>query len=85
MTYVVQSIILWTGNIVVLIFTTADMWSHKLVPRPFFSQPSKKQLHVCGVLKKKVTVVKSGCLRTVEIENVAVGAMRKHQVLPKIR
>jgi hypothetical protein len=43
-----------------------------MVPCPFFSRPSKKQLRVCGVFRKKVIVVKGSCLRGAEIENVAV-------------
>jgi hypothetical protein len=54
------------------------MWSHAMVLCPFFSCPSKKQLRVCGVLKKKATDVAE-----TEIENVAVCATGKHQVLPK--
>jgi hypothetical protein len=34
------------------------MWSHETVPCPFFSRPSKKQLHAYGVFRKKVIVVK---------------------------
>jgi hypothetical protein len=83
--YVVQSIISWIGSIVALLCTTADTWSHKMVPCPFFSHPSKKQLHACGIFTKKATVVKGSCLRAVEIENVAVWATGKRQVLPKIR
>jgi hypothetical protein len=41
-------------------------------------------LHACGVFRKKVTVVK-GSLWAAEIENVAVWATGKYQVLPKIR
>jgi hypothetical protein len=70
--YVVQSIILWIGCIVALLCTTADTWSHEMVLCPFFSRSSKKQLRACGVFRKKVTVVKSSCLRAAEIENVAV-------------
>jgi hypothetical protein len=39
-----------------------------MVPCPFFSHPSKKQLHVCGVFRKKVTAVKDSYLRVVEID-----------------
>jgi hypothetical protein len=81
-TYIVQSIISWTGSIVALLCTTADMWSHEMMPCPFFSCTSKKQLRECGVFRKKVTVVKGSCLRAAEIENVAVWAMGKRQVLP---
>jgi hypothetical protein len=70
--YMVQSIILWIGRIVALLCTTVDMWSYEMVPCPLFSCPSKKQLHACSVLQKKVTVVKGSCLRAVEIENVTV-------------
>jgi hypothetical protein len=56
---------------VALLSTTADMCSHEMVPCPFISCPSKKQLRVYGVFRKKVTVVK-GRLRVAEIENVAV-------------
>jgi hypothetical protein len=52
-TYVVQSIISWTGRIVALLSTTADMWSHETVPCPFFSHPSKKQLRACVRYIKK--------------------------------
>jgi hypothetical protein len=48
------------------------MWSHEMVPCPFFSRPSKKQLHACGVFRKKVAVVNGSCLQAAEIENVAV-------------
>jgi hypothetical protein len=83
--YVVQSIISWTGGTVALLCTTADMWSHKTVPCPFFSCPSKQQLRECGVFRNKVTVVKGSCLQAPEIENVAVWATGKRQVLPKFR
>jgi hypothetical protein len=49
-----------------------------------FSHPSKKQLRACGVFRKKVTVVKDSFLRAAEIENVAVCATGKRQVLLKI-
>jgi hypothetical protein len=52
---------------------------------PFFSHPSNKQLRVCGVFRKKFTVVKGSCLQVVEIEDVEVRATGKCQVLPKIR
>jgi hypothetical protein len=39
---------------------------------PLFSYPSKKQLHTCGVFRKKVTFVKGSCPRVVELENVTV-------------
>jgi hypothetical protein len=42
---------------VALLCTTAGIWSHEIVPCAFFYRPSKKQLHVCGVFRKKVTVV----------------------------
>jgi hypothetical protein len=48
----------WIGRIVVLLCTTADTWSHELVPCPFFPRPSKKQLRACDVFRKKVTFVK---------------------------
>jgi hypothetical protein len=70
--YVVQSIISWTGRIFALLCTTADMWSHEMVPCPFCSRPSKKQLRACGGFRKKVTVLKGSCLRVAEIENVGV-------------
>jgi hypothetical protein len=41
-----------------------------MLPCPFFSRPSKKQLLACGVFRKKVTIVKGICLRATEIENV---------------
>jgi hypothetical protein len=56
-----------------------------MVPCPFFSRLGEKQLRACDVFRKKVAVVKGSCLRPAEIENVAVGARRKRQVLPKIR
>jgi hypothetical protein len=56
-----------------------------MVPCPFCSRPSKKQLRACGVFRKKATVVKGSCLRAAEFENVAVSATGKPQVLPKIR
>jgi hypothetical protein len=60
--YVLQSIISWTGRMVALLCTTADTWSHEMVPCPFFSRPSEKQLRACvracGVFRKKVTVVR---------------------------
>jgi hypothetical protein len=43
-----------------------------MVPCPFVSRPSKKQLCACGVFTEKVTVVKGSCLRVAEIENVTV-------------
>jgi hypothetical protein len=70
--YVVQSIISWIGRIMVLLCTTADTWSHKMVPCQFFSHASKKQLHACSVFRKKVTAVTGSCLRAVEIKNLAV-------------
>jgi hypothetical protein len=70
--YVVQSIISWTGRILALLCTTAETWSHEMVPCPFCSRPSKKQLRSCGVFRVKVTVLKGSCLRAAEIENVAV-------------
>jgi hypothetical protein len=60
-------------------------WGHEKVPCPFFSRPGKKQLRACGVFRKKVTVVKGSCLRAAEIENVAVRATGRRQVLPKIK
>jgi hypothetical protein len=51
---------------------TADMWSHEMVPCPLFSRTSKMQLCVCGVFRKKVTVVKGSCLQVAEIKNVVV-------------
>jgi hypothetical protein len=66
-----QSIISWIGRIMELLCTTADTWSHEMVPYPF-SRPSKKQLRACGVLRKKATVVKGSFLLAAEIENVAV-------------
>jgi hypothetical protein len=83
--YIVQSIISWIAHIVVLLCTTADTWSHEMVPCPFLSRPSKKQLRVCSIFRKKVTFLEGSCLRAAKIENVAVWAMGKHQVLPKIR
>jgi hypothetical protein len=83
--YVEQSIISWIGRIMALLCNTADTRSHEMVPCPFFSHPSKKQLHVCGAFRKKVTAVKGNCLQAAEIENVTVWAMAKHQVLLKIR
>jgi hypothetical protein len=83
--YVVQSIISWTGCILALLCITADMWRHEMVPCPFCSCSSKKQLRACGVFRKKVTVLKGSRLRAAEIENVAVWATGKRQVLPKIR
>jgi hypothetical protein len=71
-TYVVQSVILWIGRIVALLFTTADAWSHEMVTCLSFSRSNNKQLHACGVCRKKVTVVKGSCLRVVEIENCVV-------------
>jgi hypothetical protein len=68
--YRVQSIILWISRIVALLWATVDTWSHEICP--FFSCPSKKQLHACGVLRKKVTDVRGSCLRVVEMNNVAV-------------
>jgi hypothetical protein len=56
-----------------------------MVPCPLFSRPRKKQLRACSVFRKKVAVVKGSCLRAAGIENVAVGATGKRQVLPKIR
>jgi hypothetical protein len=44
------------------------MWSHEMVPCPFFSHPSKKQLWACGVFRKEVTVLKGTYLQVVEIE-----------------
>lgn len=49
--YIVQSVILWIRCIVALLCTTAGMWSHKVVPSPFSSWPSKKQWHACGIFK----------------------------------
>jgi hypothetical protein len=70
--YVVQSIISWTGLVVVVLCTTADTLSHNMVPCSFFSCPSKQKLHACSVSeRKRVTVVKGSCLRVVEIKNVA--------------
>jgi hypothetical protein len=69
--YVVHSIISWIGLILALLCTTADTWNHEIMPCPFFSRSSKKQLRACGILRKKVTVVKGSCLRATEIENVA--------------
>jgi hypothetical protein len=48
-----------------------------MVPCPFCSHSSKKQLRV---FRKKVTVLKDSCLRAAEIENVAVRATGKRQV-----
>jgi uncharacterized protein (DUF697 family) len=70
--YIVQSIISWIGSIVALLCVTADTWSHEVVLCPFFSRPSKKQLRVCGVFRKKVTVMMGSYLQSAEIENVAV-------------
>jgi hypothetical protein len=44
------------GCAVALLCITPDTWSYEMVPRPFFSHPSKKQLRVCGVLRRNVTV-----------------------------
>jgi hypothetical protein len=41
-----------------------------MVPCPFYSCPSKKQLHAWHVFRKKVTIVKG--LRVVEMESFAV-------------
>jgi hypothetical protein len=76
--YVVQSKISWVGRIVTLLRATAHTRSHEVVPCPFFSLPSKKQLRSCGLFRKKVTVVKSSCLRAAEIENVTVWAKDKN-------
>jgi hypothetical protein len=62
-TYVEQSIISWTGCTVTLICTTVDMWSHRMVPCPFSSHHTKKQLRACMQCSQKVTVLKSSCLR----------------------
>jgi hypothetical protein len=43
-----------------------------MVPCPFSSHPSKKQLQVCSVFRKKVTAVKGSCLQAAEIKDVAV-------------
>jgi hypothetical protein len=43
-----------------------------MVPCPFFSRPSKKQLRARSVFRKKVTVVIGSCLGAAEVENVAV-------------
>jgi hypothetical protein len=61
----------WIGCIVALLCTTADTWSHEIVPCLFFC-PSKKQLYACGVFRKKVAVAKGSCLRAVDIEIVTV-------------
>jgi hypothetical protein len=82
--YIVQSIILWIGRIVALLCTTADMWSHKMVPCSFFSCPSKKQLCACSVFRKKVTVVTGSCLWAAEIENVAVWAIGNVEFCQKL-
>jgi hypothetical protein len=55
-----------------------------MVPCPFFSRPSKKQLRVCGVFRKKVTVVKGSCLGAVEIENLAVRAWKNVKFCQKL-
>jgi hypothetical protein len=54
-----------------------------MVPCLFVSHTSKKLLHVCGVVRKKVTSVKGSCLRAAEIEKVTVWARGKLQVLPE--
>jgi hypothetical protein len=71
-THIVQSIISWFGRIMALLHTTVDTWSHKMVPCPFFSHPSKQQLQVYGVFRKKVTVVKGSFPQVTEIKNVTV-------------
>jgi hypothetical protein len=43
-----------------------------MVPCPFVSCPSKKQLCAWHVFRKKVAFVKSSCLRVVEMESFAV-------------
>jgi hypothetical protein len=83
--YVIQSIISWIGRIVTPLFTTVDTRNHEMVSCPFFSHPSKKQMHLRGVFRKKITVLKGSCLRAAEIENVAVWATGTCKVLPKIR
>jgi hypothetical protein len=47
--------------------------------------PSKKQLCACSVFRMNATVLKGSCLVALEIENVAVLAIGKHQGLQKVR
>jgi hypothetical protein len=57
---------------VALSCTMADMRSREMAQCPFFSRPSKKQLHACGAYRKEATVVKCSRVRAAQIENVAV-------------
>lgn len=56
--YIVQSV-LWIGYIVAL---ALGVWSRKVVLCLFVFRSFKKQLYVCYVFRKEVTVVMDSCV-----------------------
>jgi hypothetical protein len=57
---------LWIGRIAALLCTTADTWSHEMVPCPFLSLvPTRSScMHAwCCVFRKELAVVRGSCLR----------------------
>jgi hypothetical protein len=55
-----------------------------MVSCPFFSHPSKKQVCVCSVFRKKITLVKGSCGRAVEIKMLQYGQQKNVKFYQKL-